>query len=299
MVGVTRKLAALNADVIFPHNIEMLLPSVLATPLSRVLLFDCMEFYADMGDGQTALFRQGVEKLEREILPICRLVTTSSEQISSAYVETYGPLSTLALYNCPPRKLEIQPSPDFPLRLYWRNSVLGLGQRGLGDILEALTQLPATITLSLQGRLAVDGGEALLREISRLGLSDRVSILPPHGVDQAVSAASAHGVGLCLEQPCNRNHELTVSNKIFDYMMAGLGVVASDLPGLRSVIDRSRGGVVFEPGSVSSLVHAVRSLHDHPSCLRELRLNAREFAISEANREVQMERFKNHMASIL
>ncbi len=299
IVGVTRKLEDLEADVYFAHNIEMLLPASNAAGPKSFLLFDCMEFYSNMGEGQSALFRRGVRHLESSALPKCKLITTSSIEVGEAYCEEYLDLQTLALYNCPPRVENLELSKNQPLRLYWRNSVLGISQRGLGDILDALSGLPKDITLYLQGRQAFDGGDALNREIERRELVDRVFLLPPHGPDEGVLAASAHCVGLCLERSGNRNHELTVSNKIFDYMMAGLAVIASDLPGLRSIISLSGAGVVFEPGSVGSLKEQILALYNDSFRLGELRHRARSFALQTGCREVQMDVFKKRVKSLL
>src|SRR5206468_9212097 len=133
----------------------------------------------------------------------------------------------------------------------WRNAVIGLGQRGLGDILLALQSLPEDIRLHVQGRLPSDGGAAFRQSAMNLGVWDRITIHPPFAPHEAVLSAAHYHVGLCPERPGNRNHELTVSNKIFDYCMAGLAVIASDLPGLRTVVEKSQGGVVFRAGDPS------------------------------------------------
>lgn len=297
--GLVKKLQEVEADVYFAHNIELLLPAFQATPQGGLLIFDCMEFYSDMGEGQTRQFQQAVATLEANLLPRCRLVTTSSPQVGKAYEKAYGIKSTLSLYNCPSIVPDLVPGPRQPLRLYWRNSVLGFSQRGLADALDVLMELPEEITLHLQGRMALDGGKALRTEISRRGLRDRVQIHPPHGPDEAVAAASAHTVGLCLERDVNTNHKLTVSNKIFDYMMAGLAVVASDLPGLRDVVVRSQGGLLFEPGSVSSLKKKILQLHHDPSRLEWLRSNARNYSLREGNREFQMKILKDQISLLL
>ena len=124
--------------------------------------------------------------------------------------------------------------------------------------------------------------------ITQLGLRERVTILPRHEPDQAVKAASAYSVGLCLERRGVRNHDLTVSNKLFDYHMAGLAIIASDLPGLRSVVERSRGGLLFDPGSADDLAAKIRTLYSNRALLMEFAANARAFALREGNRETEM-----------
>jgi hypothetical protein len=298
-IGLERHLRSVDADVYFAHNIEMLMPAAQAVRTGGDLFFDCMEFYSDMGDGQTELQRRATVAAEEKYLPQCSLITTSSPELSQAYETIYNLSDTLSLYNCPERA-EAPPSAEGGgLQLYWRNSVIGFGQRGLEDILEALRELPNDISLFLQGRNAMDGGKKLQSKIERRGLSGRVTVLPPHGPEEAVFAAGKYTIGLCLEREGNRNHELTVSNKIFDYLMAGLAIVAPDLPGLRRVVQESKGGVTFRPGCVESLKHAILSVYQNPEDLEGYRRRARRYALSTGNREQQMATFKKRVRQVL
>ncbi len=299
VVGLTQRLRTLQPDVIHAHNTEMLLPAMLALPKGGQLIFDCMEFYSDMGEGQASTLRVAIRKLESQGLPQCALLTTSSPQVSAAYQQAYGCTQFLSLYNCPSQLAELTLSPPAPIKLYWRNSVLGVSQRGLAEALDALVDLPEEITLHLQGRLGFDNGVRLKAEIAQRRLEHRVHILPPHAPDQAVLAAAGHTIGLCLERDGNRNHELTVSNKMFDYMMAGLAVLSSDLPGLHEVVTKSQAGLLFTPGSAASLKAQIIHLNDNPALLQQLRTNARIYALQEGNRETQMDRFKIHLSTLL
>jgi len=274
------------------HNIETLLPAArVARRLGARLMFDSMEFHSDMGDGQTAVERALVRAVEHEWLPQAALVLASSDQVAEALAAEYGIRRPLALYNMPPRLAELPRRAEERFALYWRNAVVGLGQRGLEDALLALTRLPAEVRLHVQGRLPEDGGRALRARIGELGVGERVVVHPPYAPEAAVQEAARHTVGLCLERRGVRNHDLTVSNKLFDYHMAGLSVVVSDLPGLRGVVERSGGGVWFEPGSVDELTAKLRLLYEDRALQARLAEQARAFALREGNREREMEKF--------
>lgn len=292
MYGMERVLERAAADVYLAHNIETLLPAARVARRRRArLMFDSMEFHSDQGDGQTAVEQALVRAVEREWLPQAALVLASSDQVAEALAVEYGIRRPLALYNVPPRLAELPRRAEEGFALYWRNAVVGLGQRGLEDALLALTRLPAEIRLHVQGRLPADGGRALRARIGELGLGERVVMHPPYAPEAAVQEAARHTVGLCLERRGVRNHDLTVSNKLFDYHMAGLSVVVSDLPGLRGVVERSGGGMWFEPGSVDELTAKLRLLYDDRALQARLAGQARAFALREGNREREMEKF--------
>ena len=131
-----------------------------------------------------------------------------------------------------------------------------------------------------------------------LGLGNRVVFHEPYAPEDAVKEAARHHVGLCLERKGNRNHDLTVSNKIFDYHMAGLAVIASDLPGLSSVVARSGGGLLFEPGSAQDLKQKILALYHDRAGLNTLAAKARDFALREGNRDVEMKKFCTAFANV-
>lgn len=290
ILGLTRVLKSLSADVYIAHNIETLLPAVDAASGRSSVLFDCMEYYSDMGDAQTRLEARAARMLEARYLPACPLVIASSDSLSDVLAAEYDIRRPLPAYNVPPVCVELPPRQGGGLNLYWRNSVIGFGQRGLDDAFVALRELPVDVRLFLQGRTEDDGGKAILERATELGVESRVTILPPYAPQNAVYEAAKYDVGLCLERKGPRNHDLTVSNKMFDYHMGGMAVISSDLPGLRHVIDRSHGGLLYEPGKPQSLADAIRALYTSPDMLKELQLNARRFALREANLEMELDR---------
>jgi hypothetical protein len=293
VIGLAAELNRMRADVYIAHNIETMLPAARAASANGArLIFDCMEYYSDMGDSQSADEARAARRLEAAWLGRCALVTASSGVLADVLAAEYGIPRPLPLYNTPPTSAA-EPRPDAAgLRLYWRNAVVGFGQRGLDDILVAMTRLPADVTLSVQGRPPADGGRQLLQRIAELGLQDRVSVLPPYAAGEAVEQAARHDVGLCLEREGPANHAYTVSNKLFDYLMGGLAVVVADLPGLHSVVQRSSGGLLFRAGEPEDLAGQIGRLYDDRRLLRRLRSNARAFALEEGNLETEMARFR-------
>jgi glycosyltransferase involved in cell wall biosynthesis len=290
-VGLSKYLESMNADIYISHGIDTLLPAYLASRVIRgKLVFDSMEYYSGMGDGQNLDESALVKKVESLVLKDCSLVFTASDGIAEALVNDYGITRPIPVYNTPRRRDKI-PEKSGEFSLYWRNYQIGFGQRGLDDVLVALTMLPVDIKLYLQGKPPWDGGAKLHRRITELKIEDRVFLKPPFFPGDEICQAAPHTIGLCLERRGPANHEYTVSNKIFDYLMAGLVVIASDLPGLRNVVDRSAGGLLYPPGSPEGLACAIKSLYNDRIVTANLSKNAREFALTEANEEIDMEKF--------
>jgi glycosyltransferase involved in cell wall biosynthesis len=64
--------------------------------------------------------------------------------------------------------------------------------------------------------------------------------------------------------------------KLFEYMAAGVPIVASDLPSLREIIRHGENGWLVEAGSPQALADGIRRLLQHPDLARRLADRARE-----------------------
>ena len=88
-----------------------------------------------------------------------------------------------------------------------------------------------------------------------------------------------------IENTC-LNHFTTDSNKLFEYVIAGLPVVASDLPEIRKVVGENDLGLLVPPGDSLALVSALQTLVDDAP-LRERYRQASVVAAKELNWEQQ------------
>ena len=80
------------------------------------------------------------------------------------------------------------------------------------------------------------------------------------------SLIARHDIGLALEQAFIVNRDLTITNKILQYLNAGLAVVASDTAGQREVLARAPGaGMIVSLFQTDELAgHLDGLLRDRP-----------------------------------
>ena len=172
---------------------------------------------------------------------------------------TYNIPPPVVLYNVFPLSLAdgvLPPSQRKPhpkLRLHWVSQTIG-PDRGLQDAFEACAGLADQLEIHLRGRVSEQHRRELMAVAERWGVAGCLNFHPVIDRDELFRSMAQYDVGLALERPQNRNYSLTVTNKIFSYMLAGLAVAATDTPGQREVMNQAPGaGFLYPPGDAESL----------------------------------------------
>ena len=85
-------------------------------------------------------------------------------------------------------------------------------------------------------------------------------------------------------QPGPLNHATALSNKLFEYLQAGLAIVAADLPMIGSFLTKHQCGILVDSTAPASIAEALSRLHRDRELLRDLRERARA-AVDEVDWE--------------
>lgn len=276
-----RHLRQLNPDLAIAHR-EMglwALHSLRDHPMVKGC--DIEDWYSD--DSASAHWppvqRRAMQKLEGWALGHCRYRLTTSEAMAGELGQVYGctpPLpvaNSFALGMAPERSVW---AGDRPLRLHWFSQTIGPG-RGLELIFEALRELPLAVELHLRGDLPERYRPWLEQQTRDLQPQQLVCHprLPPTDLPASLQAFD---IGLALEIPDSRNKALTSSNKVFQYLEAGLPVLATDTPGQREVLERLPGcGWMVAPGpeAVPQIRHLLQQCFTQPQQVAEAARRAR------------------------
>jgi glycosyltransferase involved in cell wall biosynthesis len=131
--------------------------------------------------------------------------------------------------------------------------------RGLPAALRALTLVPE-LRLRIVGPEAW-GYRATLAELaSELGVADRLELLEPVAPQEAPTVLADAGVGLALIEPACLSYEMTLPNKLYEYVAAGLPVLSSDVPVLAREVRDQGIGTVADPADPAAVAAALRAV---------------------------------------
>jgi glycosyltransferase involved in cell wall biosynthesis len=90
-------------------------------------------------------------------------------------------------------------------------------------------------------------------------------------------------IGLVLIQPIHYHISIALPNKLFDYMLMGLPVVASDLPEIRRVVEDADCGILVNPTDIDAIAKALDYLLSNPEEARRMGENGRKAVIEKYN----------------
>ena len=210
---------------------------------------------------------------EATILQGAVFASTTSQALSSALATCYGCRPPVVLYNAfrlsersggrvPPHD---QPMNSGPPRIGWISQVIG-PDRGLEQLAAASHHLRQPVEIHLTGRLRPEM-ENTLRSMTHSSCTLCCHDQVPH--EDLLPQMQSYDLGFAGELTHNKSRNLTITNKILHYFLAGLPVVASDTLGqleiCRQVPEATRVYAQRDPKSVAA---AIDSLLESPDVLR-------------------------------
>lgn len=249
-------------DLVHAHDVNVLPTVWLAARLSSAkIIYDAHEISSSR-EGYLS-FRRLVGAVEGALMPRVNGCITTTDARAKFFARAYGIARPLVLQNRPREQRpqvserirhELDLSEPWPIVLYQGGVQQG---RGLERLVRVAAFVPEAYFVFIGGgRL-----DSRLRAIaSELGLEERVRFIPTVALAELPSYTASADVGVQpIENTC-LNHFTTDSNKLFEYVQAGLPVVASDLPEIRRVVRTHELGLLVRPGDTESLAAALRSL---------------------------------------
>ncbi|HKO38074.1 MAG TPA: glycosyltransferase, partial [Solirubrobacterales bacterium] len=268
-LAFVREVRRLRPDAVHAHDVAMLGPGAIGARLTGArLVYDSHE-YAVGVPYRERLWAWLVSTLERLLIGRADAMITVSDGIAERLRERYGLDETPAVVRNLPDPEETDPDFEAPdLRAVLgvpaeAPLVLHLGavarDRGGETLVRAVARVPGAHLFFLG---ADDSGYAEgLGEVARSeGVDDRVHFRPSVPVEQIRACARQASAGVTLLEDTCDNHRLALPNKLFEYLAAGVPVVASDLPEMgRALAGRPATALVdpADPASVAAGIEAV------------------------------------------
>jgi glycosyltransferase involved in cell wall biosynthesis len=268
------------ADVIVAHDLPMLPTAALAARHHGArLVYDSHELYSEQEF--SGRVRRSWANLERQYIGACDAVITINASIADELRRRYGLDRVEVVQNAE------RASPDPPRndRRFHRafglaasvNVVLFQGglsaHRHLEALVDAMGYVAApTVHLVLLG----DGPlrHRLGRRAQRSRARARIHFHPAVGQAELLTYTASADVGVIPYQATCLNNLYCTPNKLFEYIAAGIPIIATDLPELRRAVHDNAIGLVTNTSTPSGIAKAIDDLVGDAAKIAALRANA-------------------------
>jgi glycosyltransferase involved in cell wall biosynthesis len=280
------------------HNVHPALAAILASRFRRArLVYDAHELYGEPVDQSLSARATARFTFLLEALMVRRadVVVTTNPSRAEVLSLRHGSREVAVLRNVPSLQREVQPlDPGFPpgVKVLLYQGGIYANSRAFRQTVEALSHLPKDIHFVILGFGREDDIDLVRSWAREFAVADRVHLLPPRPFDVLVRTAAAATLGLVPIRPIRLNHTLGDTNKLHEYLMAGLPVVASDLPEIRQIARQGNPpvGETFDPDDCASIVAAVERILSDEEGLARRRSEALRLAREVYNWEVEQEK---------
>lgn len=242
-----------KADILVANDLDTALPVLFASVFRRaVRVFDAHELFCEMHD---IISRPKIYKLWKRIEKFCQprfpLGYTENEGYAAAYHKMYG-VNYFIVMNSPYlRETTVHLQKDTHSLIY--QGVIEKG-RGFEGLVPAMEHVPAHVTVCGNGSYLAE----VRSEVRRRNLTEKFDfkgfVLPEelsHYTRQAY-------IGLNLNDNLGASFYLSLSNRFFDYMHAGIPQLTMNYPENKKINDQFEIGLLIDdlkPDTISDALN--------------------------------------------
>ena len=289
----------LDADIYHLHDPELIPAGLKLKRLGKTVIFDSHEDVARQLLGKPYLGKCSRHALSMLYALFERFACARFDGIIAA-----TPFIRDAFLKINPNTVDVN---NFPLlgeldaQVPWASKreevcyVGGIGAiRGIGELVDAGAALQSAARINLAGQFSEPLTEAAVKAAPGWARINPVGVLNRAGV-RALLMRSVAGVVTFHPLP---NHLDALPTKMFEYMSAGVAVIASDFPLWREIVEGNQCGVCVDPYDSVALAGAIDHLVSCPDVARRMGENGRKAVLEKYNWKVEASKLTNFYGAI-
>jgi glycosyltransferase involved in cell wall biosynthesis len=290
-----------NAVVYHFHDPELIPIGLILKFLGKKVIYDVHEDYQASiytKDWLPSLIRTTVSNLfdwlEKKSSQKFNYIITATDHIS----KRFGNIKNIVLHNYPiiengNSEFGCQKSKGEYTIIY----AGGLARiRGIREIAESIGHINDRfhVKLKLLGKFNDRDFETQIRSLAEF---DKIELSYVPYTEVFSHLSSAH-VGLAMFHPVP-NHIDSMPNKLFEYMSAGLPIIASDFPLWKQIVEGNKCGITVDPMNPKAIAEAIEYLLERPELMNEMGENGRKAVLEKYSWQKESEKLIKIYSDIL
>jgi glycosyltransferase involved in cell wall biosynthesis len=262
MLKLFFRLLSKKPDVFLANDLDTLLPNFLISRLkTKKLVYDSHEYFTGVPELEKSPFKKNIWKsMERLILPKIKFAYTVNQSIADLYHSQYG-INMKVVRNVPILENKIEKTE----MLYPENKTIlllqGAGineERGAEELVESMSLLPDNYKLYFIGSGTV--WNKLKKMADGLSLNERIEFIEKISFSKLREYTRQAHLGLSLDKSSCLNYKLSLPNKVFDYIHAGIPILSSSVVEVKNIIDGFEVGTTIKDITPSSIAEAIENI---------------------------------------
>ncbi len=285
--AVYKKALSLDADVYHFHDPELLRFALRLKRKGKTVIYDAHEDVPRQILGKhwiPNLFRKMIsssfELYENSIAKKLSFIVVSTPTIEQRFTKINHRCAAICNYPILKENVDI---PSWESR---KNEICYVGGitviRGVREIVESISNLP-DVKLHLAGLYSP---ESLKIELMQLEGWSKVTDYGYVGRTEIIEILNQSKVGMVTLYP-QLNYLDSLPIKMFEYMLAGLPVIASNFPLWKEIIDSSNCGLTINPKNPSEIANAIQYLLENDEIAEQMGKNGRKAILEKYNWEAE------------
>lgn len=259
-----------RANCLLSNDLDTLLPNFWISRLKRIkLIYDSHEYFTEVPELVNRPKVQKVwKRIEEYVVPKLPEMITVCKSIADMFHEKYG-IDVHVIRNIPMRKMlpssatreEVGLDPEKHILLL-QGSGINI-HRGSEELVEAMRYLDDC-------QLVIIGGGDVLpilkEKVAQNHWDEKVKFFPRMPYQKMMAITQLAELGFTLDKDTNLNYRFSLPNKLFDYIQAGVPVVASHLVEIERIVRNYNIGTFVENHDPQSIAETIENaLNDKDS----------------------------------
>jgi glycosyltransferase involved in cell wall biosynthesis len=282
-----------NADVYHFHDPELMIVGLLLKLRGKRVIWDAHEHYPNsildkyyISRPLRRLISRSFDLFERAVIRFFDYVIYTTPLVGARYATMK--VRTGRVENYPITELSRMPPRQPQEKIVYLGGMSRI--RGLLEVVEGLAEVVKKHPrwkLCLVGACNPASFEGEIRDLAKkLGVEVNVEFIAWVPYDEKEKLSSQASMGVITYLPYSNNTSC-LPNKLFDYLLVGLPVIASNFPLYREVVEGSHCGLIVDPSQPAAIARAMAYLIEHPDEARRMGENGRRAVLEKYNWETE------------
>ncbi len=253
-----------KSNLLVANDLDTLLPNYLCHRCFGVpLVYDTHEYFTGVPELTNRPFVRKIWKyIENWIFPKLKHVVTVNESIAKLYEQEYD-IKLTVVRNIPLRVEGAQCLTKKDIGVSENKKIIllqGAGiniDRGAEEAIEAMKWIEDAVLVILGGG---DVFSQLKKDVRQKDLMDKVVFIHRQPPEILPAYTALADIGLSIDKDTNINYRNSLPNKLFDYIYAGVPILASRRPEIQKIIEHYTIGTFIENHEPAHIAEKIRHM---------------------------------------